>query len=73
MKTDQKRLTQSRGERRENHESWLKPKMVLPCFANIAALRENALLIQLFVTKYTPTQMITIPVMRVIERFSWKR
>jgi len=26
--------------------------------------------VQLFVTKYTPTQMITMPVMRVKERFS---
>jgi len=28
---------------------------------------------QLRVTKYTPTQMIRIPVIRVIERFSWNK
>jgi hypothetical protein len=28
---------------------------------------------QLLVTKYTPTQMITMPVMRVSERSSWNR
>ena len=49
----------------------------IPAYAGMTNLLSSYVMlqgsVQLLVTKYTPTQMITMPVMRVSERSSWKR